>query len=153
MITAADAVASKTTEPRASSNWGTWAVPADSVRIFGFLAAAFQSAAAALHRAATKGNCASGAGGAPPPSTRMASTLSNLASSKLDRIVAPAVCSTNAAAIISAPILCSGSRHTAEITTLHNRWPTLRRGAAPKSAAAGAEDLACVKTLASRPKA
>ena len=78
-------------------------MPADSVNIFGFLAAAFQSAAAALHRAATKGSWASGAGGAPPPSTRMASALSNLASSKLDRIVAPVVCSNAAAITVARP--------------------------------------------------
>ena len=37
---AADAVDSKTTEPRASTSCGTWAVPADRHKILGFAPAA-----------------------------------------------------------------------------------------------------------------
>ena len=40
-----------------------------------------------------------------PPSTRMASTRSSLASSKLDRIVALVVCSTNAAFSVASTLL------------------------------------------------
>ena len=161
MITAADAVASKTTEPRASrAAAGTWAVPADSVRIFGFLAAAFHSAAAALHRAATKGSWASGAGGAPPPSTRMASTRRSLASSKLDRIVALVVCSNTSNhcaravrpssddgvpswTVCAAVPACYGKAQRQPsrwMATLHNRWRALGRGAAAtQNARRGAE--------------
>ena len=80
---AADAVASKTTEPRASSSWGQCAVPAERQRIFGFVAAARQTAAAAWQRAATNGNCLRGASRYAAAQTKIASNCCVLAASML----------------------------------------------------------------------
>ena len=58
-------------------------MPAERQRIFGFVAAARQTAAAAWQRAATNGNCLRGASGTPPPKTKIASNCCALAASML----------------------------------------------------------------------